>query len=192
MQVLRKRADAVLFGASTLRAYKNPALADAHASRGQPLNIVVSSELEGFSPSWPFFSRSGFKRILCVNDTISNARVRKFEKSSEIIRLNPRAPKAPQIIRELQRLGVKNLLVEGGGEIMWEFARENLIDDYFLTLTPRILGGRTSPTLVDGSGLSAEHSLRLKLTNVKKVGHELYLTYRKLAQRGRSAVKIRG
>jgi riboflavin biosynthesis pyrimidine reductase len=88
------------------------------------------------------------------------------------------------MVRALQSLGAKNLLVEGGGQVMWEFARKNLIDDYFLTLTPRVLGGKRAPTLVDGVGFLPSQSLNLKLIEAKKVGNELFLKYKKTPKRG--------
>ncbi len=62
---------------------------------------------------------------------------------------------------------------------MWEFVRRNLIDQYYVTLTPRLLGGASAPTLVDGAGLSEKDLVDLKLTQCKRVGDELYLIYSK-------------
>jgi riboflavin biosynthesis pyrimidine reductase len=60
---------------------------------------------------------------------------------------------------------------------MWEFAKENLIDEYHVTLTPKILGGRDSPTLVDGLGFKPKDILNLKLQQSRVVGDEIYLVY---------------
>jgi len=183
MLELRAKADVVLFGAGVLRTFKNPCFATP-SFRKQPINAVLSSRLEGINPSWPFFKSDKINRILFVSDRAPRATLRKFETSSQIILLNSLKPVANQVIKKLSARGVKNLLVEGGGEVMWEFVRKNLIDDYFLTLTPRVLGGSRAPTLVDGAGLSVQKSLNLELTQVKRVGDELYLTYRRTARLG--------
>ena len=62
---------------------------------------------------------------------------------------------------------------------MWLFGRLNLIDQYHVTLTPKIVGGAHSPTLVDGQGFAIDDILRLRLVRCQKIKDELYLTYRK-------------
>jgi riboflavin-specific deaminase-like protein len=185
MQVLRKKSDVVLFGASSLRAFRRPCIVYGPAAKGlkkQPANAVLSTSLEGISPRWPFFTREGFHRILFVSEKAPAKNLKPFEKGCEIIRLKmatPRLSTAHQVIRELEARGYRKTLVEGGGNVMWDFARENLIDEYHVTLTPRIIGGTESPTLVDGEGFEPKDVLDLKLKSCRKVGDELYLTYRK-------------
>ena len=64
--------------------------------------------------------------------------------------------------------GSKNVLLEGGGITNWTFVKENLVDDIIITVTPYLVGGGTSTTLVDGTGFSKiVGSTRLKLKNVR-------------------------
>ena len=67
---------------------------------------------------------------------------------------------------------------------MWDFVRENLIDEYHVTLTPKLVGGREAPTLVDGDGFEPRDILNLRLKSCRKVGDELYLVYGKTRRRG--------
>jgi riboflavin-specific deaminase-like protein len=180
MQVLRKKSDAILMGASTLRTYQRPCL--IAGSKTQPLNVLLSSSLEGVSPEWPFFKSTQIQRVLFLGQSISPSRHRQFERSSKIIVLKKPTPKSPiarQVIRSLEKLGIKNLLVEGGGGVMWDFVQYNLIDEYHVTLTPRVLGGIHSPTLVDGLGFTPKNSLQLKLKHCRIVKDEIFLTYLK-------------
>lgn len=185
MQVLRKRADAILMGASTLRAYRKPLIASG--ARRQPLNVVVSSRLAEISPSWPFFADARIKRLIFVAHDAPESAVRKFTPRSEVIRLarpSSRNPIARQIAAALERRGIRTLLVEGGGQVMWDFAEPDLIDEYYVTLTPRILGGAEAPTLVDGAGFGPARVLNLKLKSCRRLGDELYLIYTKSRRRG--------
>jgi riboflavin-specific deaminase-like protein len=184
MQKLRKRCDVVLFGASTLRAFQRPCIIQGHSAK-QPANAVLSSTLQGISPHWPFFTRTGFHRLLFVSKKAPANRLRKFEKSSEIVVLDGSASNtAPQIVDHLKARGYARLLIEGGGTVMWDFAKGNLIDEYNVTLTPRILGGAQAPTLVDGHGFEPKHSLNLSLKSCRKRGNELYLVYGRTSRRG--------
>ena len=177
MQLLRKRCDAVLMGAETLRTYRGPLL--VHGQKKQPLNVVISSMLAGISPRWDFFTTPRVQRVLFVNSGVSRAKLRAFERSSEVVMLKRGTPAAAQIVQELGARGVRRLLVEGGGGVMWDFASQGLIDEYNVTLTPKIVGGVKAPTLVDGEGFEPREVLKLKLKSCRKVGDELYLIYQK-------------
>lgn len=185
MQVLRKRADVVLMGGSTLRTYRG--FCGVKKGKKQPANAILSSSLEGVSPDWAFFKDPSRRRILFITQPCSPRRNKVFETSSEIILLKKptqRNSLASQMITALVERGMSRILVEGGGGVMWNFASDNLIDEYYVTLTPRIIGGLASPTLVDGTGFSPAQSLKLKLVRSKRLGNELYLVYRKTEQRG--------
>jgi riboflavin-specific deaminase-like protein len=177
MQSLRRRCDAVLTGAGTLRAYRKPNL--ARGARRQPINVVMSRTLAGLSPAWPFFT-TGVRRVLLVAPRTPRARIARFERTCTVVR----AAGARQAIAALKKLGVRRLLVEGGGDVMWAFVRDNLIDEYHLTLAPRLFGGSKAPTLVDGAGLGPRDVVNLKLVRARRRGDELYLVYRRTPQRG--------
>ncbi|HAR41330.1 MAG TPA: hypothetical protein DCS07_01655 [Bdellovibrionales bacterium] len=179
MRRLRRRADAVLMGASSLRSFRRPLLIRKNGKPGprQILNVIISSGLEGISPSWPFFKEQRTTRLLFITKPLPEARRNKFEKSSEIVLLKKGRPIATQIVAELGRRGIRNLLVEGGGSVMWDFISQDLIEEINLTITPRILGGSSAPTLVDGKGFSPGEVRNFKLSSFKKLGDELYLVY---------------
>lgn len=179
MQVLRKRADVVVMGASTLRTCRF--YCGLKAGKKQPANAILSTRLEGISPGWAFFKKPGVQRILFVTAKPSAQKIRAFEQSSEIIQLDPASRKKPisrQILDELQLRGLTQVLVEGGGSLMWDFISAHLLDEINLTLTPKVVGGTESPTLVDGKGFSPAEIPSLKLMKCRKLGNELYLTYR--------------
>lgn len=184
MIALRRRSEAILMGASTLRSYQKPLLVSKENL--QPLNVILTSELEGLSPDWPFFKSDRIKRLLFVSDQIDRAKLEPFQSSCEFEFINSSGgPIAKQVIDGLERRRIKSLLVEGGGNIMWLFAEHDLIDEYHVTVTPRVLGGTEAPTLVDGRGFSADDVVNLKLNECRVVGHEVFLVYSKTGSRGR-------
>ena len=55
----------------------------------------------------------------------------------------------------------------------------NLIDEAIITLTPYIVGGKDSISLVEGVGFkNLDVSTNLKLVKVKKIRNELVLFYK--------------
>lgn len=88
-----------------------------------------------------------------------------------------------EVLRGLPRLGVRNLLLEGGGELNFSMLQADLIDEIYLTLCPFAFGGRTAPTPFDGNGLPKERVRKLVLRE-SRVGSkgELFLRYEVLRE----------
>jgi 5-amino-6-(5-phosphoribosylamino)uracil reductase len=148
--------------------------------------VVISRSLEGIDPTWSFFTAQDVKRVLFVSENLGD-RQKAFEATSEVVLLKPQnqTPAARQIVQHLEAKGVQNLVIEGGGAVMWDFVNENLIDEYHVTLVPRILGGADAPTLVEGKGFTPEDVLNVKLKECRVVQNEIYLTYVKTNSRGK-------
>lgn len=85
-----------------------------------------------------------------------------------------------KLSKDLFKLGYKNILVEGGPTLLGSFLKENLIDEFFLTIAPKIYGThhKTTLTLVEGVLFSPLQIKKLKLVFCKKSGDELFLRYR--------------
>jgi 2,5-diamino-6-(ribosylamino)-4(3H)-pyrimidinone 5'-phosphate reductase len=81
------------------------------------------------------------------------------------------------LLQELERRGVSSLLVEGGGEVIWSFFSEGLVDRYCVYVGNIILGGRTAPTPVDGEGFTDMEAVRLRLVEVIRLGEGALLSY---------------
>lgn len=73
---------------------------------------------------------------------------------------------------------VKRLLCEGGGELHGALIRAGLVNELHLTISPKIFGGRTSPTFADGPNPEAlAEAATLKLKSEKVVGDERFLVF---------------
>ena len=75
--------------------------------------------------------------------------------------------------------GVEKLLVEGGGTIVWSFLEKRLVDDLYIYIGPCVIGGKTTPTVADGSGIKNEGELiPLKIVDVTRLGPGILTHYR--------------
>ena len=74
--------------------------------------------------------------------------------------------------------GVKRLLCEGGGDLNDAMFQAGLVDELHLTICPKIFGGRTAPTIAEGSGF-AELPLaaQFELQSLSRIQDELFLVY---------------
>ena len=85
-----------------------------------------------------------------------------------------------KLSKDLYKKGYKNVLVEGGPTLLGSFLKENLINEVFLTIAPKIYGtepGKTL-TLIEGILLKPDQIKNLKLLSVKQIENELYLRYK--------------
>jgi len=80
----------------------------------------------------------------------------------------------------LYNLGIRSILLEGGGTINWSFIKNNLIDEIRLTISPWIVGGKDAVSLVEGKGFEKMfHTPRFKLEEVMNRDNYVILKYKK-------------
>ncbi len=83
------------------------------------------------------------------------------------------------VLDELEAMGCENVLVEGGGDLIFQLVAADRLDTIFLTLAPRIIGGVSAPSLADGSGFTPSEIRDFRLVDVERLGDELFLRYDK-------------
>ncbi len=81
---------------------------------------------------------------------------------------------------KLYELGIKSVLVEGGGELIFSLLKDDLVDEINLKIGDLILGGKTAPTLCDGAGFTGKTAHQVKLVNLKRHRSYLVLKYKVL------------
>ena len=186
MDTLRERADAVIVGAGTVRHDGHPMLlryADLRARRlargatPHPANVVVSSNLD--LPLRPFFAGNETRRIVITTRHAGAARLRRFERVAEVVVLPGKTPAPARVVEALRERGLKRLILEGGGEIHFAFAKVGLVDEWYVTLTPRLIGGKTAPSFLDGEGFLKREHIELTLVSHRRIGDEIFLHYRR-------------
>lgn len=86
----------------------------------------------------------------------------------------------PDLVSKLQKKGYKKVLVEGGPTLLTSFLKEDLIDEIFLTISPKIFGSQkdVTLTLTEGYLFPPDQVKKFKLISVKKMGDEVFLRYR--------------
>jgi riboflavin-specific deaminase-like protein len=185
MVALRARADAVLIGAGNLRA-DDPDLALPpleHARRrseGQvePLRVVVTRRGEGLTPTLRMFDASkGGRSVVAHTSKIAAEARASLTPVATLVELGDDEVSMPGLLAWLGEQGVRIVLCEGGGEINAKLFEARAVDELYLTIVPRVLGGTTAPTTVGGAGFPPDSVGDPKLGSLERVGDELYLRY---------------
>lgn len=178
---LRSKVDAILIGQNTLRR-DDPILSVRYAKGRNPIRIILDSRGKISSKSKIIKTCNKIPTILAVSKKISNKNLQRLKKYPlEIIVTGENKVNLKQLLKQLEKRKIKKLLLEGGGTVNWEFIKQGLFDEIIVTVTPFLIGGTKSISLVQGLGFSKiSKSTKLKLKKIKQQKNELVLHYTKL------------
>jgi 2,5-diamino-6-(ribosylamino)-4(3H)-pyrimidinone 5'-phosphate reductase len=87
-----------------------------------------------------------------------------------------------KLFDQLEKEGVSNVLVEGGGEINWSIIKNNLFDEIIITISLLIIGGKKAISLVGGECYKTiNESVKIKLSRIQKKNNgEVILHYKNI------------
>lgn len=184
MSELRASADAVLVGGQTFRNWPLPLIERPDHLRGEVIgrrpiyNAVLTrrglldqQDAARIAARWP----DPRVRLLVLGGPELDQDTHRRALGAEVLVRD--APTAAWAIAELARRGCENVLVEAGGDLLFQLIHAGLLHELHLTICPLLIGGRDAPTPLDGDGLLADEIRRLELADCRKVGDELFLRY---------------
>jgi len=192
---LRARCDALMVGAHTAATdhmtmgIPNETLQRQRVRRGlpaHPLRVIITGRFS-VDRRWEVFQHD-FSPILIFTSSLAPKKKRcEFESLAQIYECGKRKVDLRKVMAKLRRdWKVKRLLCEGGPTLNWELFRLGFVDEINVTVCPKVFGGATAPTMVDGHGFLPRQAANTLLASVKRVGDELFLVYK--IKRGNSIV----
>jgi len=180
---LRATSDGVMVGANTVRI-DDPLLTPRLVQvEKPPARIVVDGKLT-LTPTYRVFKVKDAPTYLITSSKTPESKLRKFEDIGVNVIKAPEKDDEVNLnyaLSELYGKGVKHILVEGGGILIWSLLKQNLIDELRVTISPFIIGGKAAITPVEGEGFTNLGSwVRLELLNyfLCECGQEIHLVYR--------------
>ena len=165
---LRSSVDGIVVGISTVLK-DNPMLNVRYYSKGKnPVRIIIDSRAR-----IPLNSRiiRSSKKIQTIVGTTRNAPIRKIKSLKkvgvQVLITGKRKVNIKSLFQQLESLGLKRILVEGGGEINWSVLKIGLVNELIVSISPVVVGGRNAKTLVEGEGISnIADGIKLKLIRI--------------------------
>jgi riboflavin biosynthesis pyrimidine reductase len=192
MGLLRACAEAVVIGAGTLRAEPRhlwtpdhiysplaTAYADLRTALGLPPTprLVLLTRSGDIDPSLPAFELGA---LVLTTATGANALRGRLPAASTVTALGPGIEPA-DVLAALREEGFQVVLTEGGPTLLAQFLAASLLDELFLTLSPR-LAGRDGEAhrlgLVEGHAFDPHALPGASLLSVKRHDSHLFLRYR--------------
>ncbi len=184
---LRGACDAVVVGAATIisddPAYPLPPAVRRRRRDGgrweTPIRAVVSGRAS-VPPTARMFHGHDSPALTFVGADADPSLIRSLSGVSEVHGSDHPTRVGPAQIVEALAVdhGVRNILLEGGGELNFAFLEAGLIDEAYVTVSPVFIGGRGVASPIGGDGLNFSEIIPLELRALRVEEGEAYLHYR--------------
>lgn len=174
-------ADAVVIGADTVMntdiSFMPP------GSTGKPLRVVIDPSLRTDPRRRIYSSKKGPVLVITSKNSLLEKKDRVEELAgtgAEVVALEQGEGgeiRAGEVLKLLEDRKAVNILVLGGGKTNYHFFKENLVDEYYITIVSRILGGSKHSPVSGGSFPFPGIELRLIEWKLCECGNEVVLKY---------------
>jgi 2,5-diamino-6-(ribosylamino)-4(3H)-pyrimidinone 5'-phosphate reductase len=179
---LRSTIDAIVIGISTLLD-DDPMLNVRYSRKGakNPTRIIIDSKARIPLDSRIIESSKKIQTIIAVTHNASSKKIKQIEnKGAQVLVSGNEKVNIRNLFQQLEKIGIKKILVEGGGEINWSVLKLGLVNDLIVTVSPVVIGGRDAKTLVEGKGFAnISDGIKMKLSNTRiQNKNEIVLFYK--------------
>ncbi len=179
VHLLRSEVDAIIVGIETV--IKDDPLLTVRLTQGRnPLRVVIDSKARIPLSSNLVRSVSSGPIIIAISSAASETRSRKLTSlGCKIMRCGTSGKvDLPIMLSDLKDMGIKKILLEGGGILNAAMLNDGLVDEVIVAVAPIIIGGARATSLVEGKGIDKiKNGIRLKLKETRSIGHDLVLSY---------------
>jgi diaminohydroxyphosphoribosylaminopyrimidine deaminase/5-amino-6-(5-phosphoribosylamino)uracil reductase len=152
---LRQRYDGILVGSKTI-LIDDPRLDVRLDNGGKIHRIILDSKLSTPPSARIFKSDAGKPIIIATTPAADQKKIKSLEEQgARIIICGDEEDRVslPCLTRQLGEMQITGMMVEGGGEVISSFVRENLVNKITFVYAPIIIGGRNAISVVGGKDI---------------------------------------
>lgn len=179
---LRSTVDGIMIGISTVLG-DDPMLNVRYSATGtkNPTRIIIDSKARIPLNSRIIESSNKIQTIIAVTHNASSRKIKEIQKKgAQVLVYGNGKVNLRNLFQQLEKMGLKKIIVEGGGEINWSVLKLGLVNELVVTISPVVIGGRDAKTLVEGKGFTnISDGIKMKLS--KKIiqnENEIVLFYK--------------
>lgn len=186
MDELRASSDAVMVGIGTVLA-DDPSLTVKSESRRaarkadgreeNPIRIVVDSKARTPIDA-DIFKKGEGTRVIAVSRSAPRERVKVLDEMAVVVVAGENKVDLPELVVRLKEMGIDRLMIEGGAGLNWGMLSCGLVDEIYSFVGNLIIGGSSSPTLVDGPGFEENEIMGLEFVSCERMDDGVVLKWR--------------
>jgi diaminohydroxyphosphoribosylaminopyrimidine deaminase/5-amino-6-(5-phosphoribosylamino)uracil reductase len=177
---LRGRMDGILVGSMTAKL-DDPLLTARPAGPRTATRIVLDRDLILSTTSQLMQTANEVPVLIATTQAAIDERGKLYESlGAELLPISYlderlRHLNLDQLLQELGRREMTNLLVEGGGSLLGDFFDHNFIDELHVFLAPKLIGGHQAVTPIGGTGLEQVPNVNQFVTQeTELLGSDIY------------------
>ena len=178
VHAIRGRVDAVMVGRGTV-AIDDPMLTARPAGARIATRVLLDTGASVPLGSQLVKSARTAPVLVVVGPQADEAQCRQLEQAGcEMFRCREKTPSArlSEVLDELGRRRMTNVLVEGGGQVFGSLFDAGEINEVHVFVAPRLIGGDGAPTPIAGAGLGRmSQALDVDQSRWQQIGGDLYL-----------------
>lgn len=183
---IKAESDAIMVGIGTVLAdnpsltVKSPELRAGRRAAGKdehPIRVVVDSAGKT-PPDADILHKGTGKRIVAVSRRADPQRVAALGEHATVVVAGDETVDLAALLAELYRQGVRRLMVEGGGTLIWALFAQGLVDELQTFVGNIVIGGKDAPTPADGAGFLREADFaRLRIIEAERLDDGLLIRW---------------
>ncbi|NOR48744.1 MAG: 2,5-diamino-6-(ribosylamino)-4(3H)-pyrimidinone 5'-phosphate reductase [Methanosarcinaceae archaeon] len=186
MDELRASSDAVMVGIGTVladdpsltvKSEERRAARKADGREENPVRVVVDSKARTPLDA-DIFRKGEGTRIVAVSQSAPRERVKVLEEMAVVIVAGENKVDLPELVVRLKEVGIDRLMIEGGAGLNWGMLSCGLVDEIYSFVGNLIIGGSSSPTLVDGPGFEENEIMGLEFVSCERMDDGVILKWR--------------
>lgn len=179
VQALRRRVDAVMVGAGTVRA-DDPSLWPRPDHGRTPWRVILTGKQRIPAKAKVLTDEQANHTLLLVGKDVPEEEVRRsYERKGALVERvatdKAGRPRINAVLKALAKRSIMHVLCEGGGQVAASLIRAEKVDEFLFFVAPRIMGGTDSHSAVGGVGWKMDHLPELTIVEHRKVGEDLLI-----------------
>jgi len=177
---LRKECDGIMVGRNTV-VIDNPSLTSPN---NENLKRIIPTSSLRIPLTAKIFRIHPQNTIIATISSANKKKIRKILKTgARVIFCGKRRLNFKLLMNKLYNLGIRTLLVEGGGLLNYSLLYNRLVDEIRVLFLPFVVGNKDAPSFFDGRGFPNK-IIKLKLKSVKMIARKYILvTYSVIYER---------
>lgn len=179
---IRQRVSAIMVGIGTVLA-DDPSLTTRRGDKGDKdaVRVILDTRCRIPLDAKVLNLDSKVRTIIATVSTYEEKIEALKKKGAEIIitPLKDNRIDIEWLFRELGRMGIDSVLLEGGSTINYSALEAGVVDKVMAFLAPKMIGGENARTPVEGQGIAyVRNAVKLIDLDIKKFGEDILITAR--------------